>query len=306
MGETVSPVVVDLGVDWLTATYSDEVKGKRAASYAMRLVDQQREEGNVVNRWTMSGYQGWSCGHIQTGERQDGLIVRLGGCLAHQEWRRFYVLCQNVSRIDAQVTVRVTGEPSRALSDAYKVGRRKVRRGGSTPALSYFHSSDGSATLYLGKRSSEMFGRVYNKELESGMDHYKGCLRAEVEAKGNRALQLSSLLHSASRPELTTADIVAGYFRSRGLPLRYLEKALHASMLSGLEHAVLILPPPPQRTSDHHRALTFARRQFRKMAQELVRSELGPELLDALGLSISATGELVVSSPRDGDQKEGE
>lgn len=296
--------LVDIGVDWITCTFADESTGKAAAYHVTRLLDQQAWAGNTRKPWASSGYRGFSCGHVQTGERDDGLIVRLGSSVAQEHWRQFAELASNVSRVDVQATVRVGPETQPTLQKTFNRAKRVVRTKGNAPAVSFFHSTDGSATVYLGKRTSEMFGRIYDKGAESKLDHYSGCLRAEVEMKANRALQAIDGLMSCTNEAFFCWRLIVEYYSSRLVPVPFVEATSSDQRLAESSGTGPILLPLSRAASDCQKALAWARVSCARSFQRLVASGHGPQLLVNLGLLVSASGALEVVQLTSGQRKE--
>ena len=61
-----------------------------------------------------------------------------------------------------------------------------------------------SQTLYVGKRVSDVYIRIYDKFEECGDERYKGCVRYEIEYKGKRAARIWQALadHSLNGRDL--------------------------------------------------------------------------------------------------------
>jgi DNA relaxase NicK len=121
----------------------------------------------------------------------------LSGDTASKELSRALQYGDHVTRLDMAVTVRLDPEDTHvetAHYDAYITGRaREGRRAKATLIL----SDDGGATFYLGKRTSDVMLRVYNKAVESGDARYAGCHRYELEVKGDRAGVTATQLEGA-------------------------------------------------------------------------------------------------------------
>jgi hypothetical protein len=91
------------------------------------------------------------------------------------------------SRFDLQITIDAALVPHmdlvfQALNDTTG---EQWNQPGPRPHLLHMRSSDGYDTIYVGKRTSEMFRRIYKKHIDGG-DY----VRFEVEYKGNLARAL--------------------------------------------------------------------------------------------------------------------
>lgn len=279
-----TPLLLDAGVDWLTVTTTDKIRGKRMAQRAMRLLSQEVKMGNKSKPWSMSGYQGFASGSVQTGERRDGIIVRLGSSVARTEWRRFYEESENCSRIDVQCTVVDGSSPTATLAKEWRRLRKFWKGNGRAPAVSYFHSSDGSGTLYLCKRSSEMFGRVYDKGAESKLDHYKGALRWEIECKGDRARQIAKLMAESSNVQYDACCLVSTFFGARGCSCKSLDLARDSAASVGIQRMAYSIPALRRLASDDGRLLRWIHDCVRPSIQDLIGRGKSYDVAHALGL----------------------
>jgi DNA relaxase NicK len=86
---------------------------------------------------------------------------------------------------------------------------------GRPPTRSLILSGDGGSTVYVGARSSEQYGRVYDKGVQSRTREKGLWWRWEVEYKGKLSwLYANQLLHAEDRVGLISSK-VAHWFRSR-------------------------------------------------------------------------------------------
>jgi hypothetical protein len=219
----------DIGLDWVTLTSKQKNHGILLASAADDLVAEQLTRGAVSHPFTRSGYQGFDVGQVGVGIRPEDCIVRLSADVAQQEWRRFVRLATNCSRIDLQVTAEFELPASRIIASLFKKLKAKSLKCKGGPTLSLWQEVDGDATIYLGKRSSDRFGRIYDKGAESGEAHYQNAVRFEVEVKGNLAWAMWSNLKEKFRQDnppypssdecACIRDCVVDYYNERGVPL---------------------------------------------------------------------------------------
>ena len=258
--------VVDIGLDWSTFTSRVRDSGMALASVAENYLRSERERGNNLSPWSMSGYEGFKCGQIASGMRDDSIIARLSGAMSQTEWRHFYDKAQGCSRIDLQVTYRYTQEASAVVTSTYRGvtnHRRRIRHG---PTVSIWKEAGGSATIYFGKRVSERYGRIYDKGLESGMDHYKNCVRYELEVKGKLSWSMiNELAHqcpSTDRTSPTSSEQalihswLRYYFEQQGVSL-------------GLAPAGSALLRSARAYTDSHTQLEWLRTQVKPTVERL-------------------------------------
>lgn len=189
--------IFDAGVDWFTGTISDPNDCRSAANDAMRILRSEERLGNKLKPWSMFAYHGWACGGIATGESPDSLMVRLSSECARENWRRFAEVASNVSRLDLQVTVRYAHNAMTEIARVYRKLKRSRGSDGRKRTISLYQSSDGSATIYIGQRVSENYGRIYAKGKETPLPYWANSVRFEAEFKGDVAWREQKQLYRA-------------------------------------------------------------------------------------------------------------
>jgi len=189
--------IIESQPDWLTVTHTGQRSVQIFRAWARRAIGWEARAGNKERAFTAFGYEGVACGRVRWGAREDSDMVQLSGDVAAKELNRALDLGTNVSRLDLAVTVRQ--EPMEAgLEAAHYAAFLVAPRGeGRKASGSLVQSSDGGATFYLGKRTSDVMLRVYNKAVESGDAHYADCHRYELEIKGDRAILTATELANA-------------------------------------------------------------------------------------------------------------
>lgn len=263
--------VIDYGCDWITATAKGPESRRRLALLGKRVLDSETKAGNERKPWGMSGYEGLKSGGCQIGERGDSTIVRLSSGVAWENWLKVYQAADSFSRLDLQVTAKMDQEPKRVIAAAYRHSLAFSRKHSGNPTVSVLKCSNGTATMYLGRRQSERFARVYDKGAESSHDDYQGCVRWELELKGDLCLPALRTIASSRRPIFTMASIVVTHFRDRGcsLPMSWAtDRALSA----------------PRKRSDVERQLSWLECQVRPTVEHLISQGRIDQVFRALGL----------------------
>jgi len=206
--------------------------------------------------------------------------------VARQHWREVWRFGERCTRIDLQFTQYVGDDASPVVQRYYRQARRAAKKNPTGPTVQLWSGTDGSATLYLGKRVSEKFVRCYNKFAESGQEHYRGCLRHEVEFKGDRAMQVVHLAVD-EKDEATFAEaLVRRMLQGRAIYPARLQESGEGFPQSGSSMMPPELRPLPRPASDVYRSLTWLQESVRIVVQRLVDQGLGDEVLHSLGLSI--------------------
>ena len=165
----------------------------------------------------MAGYAGESSGRIRYGQNPTGTVVAISGALADELAVEALSYAHNCSRIDLAVTTRHTPgdlQLAKRLAAEYD-GWRAHSRKPPTPTL-----IDGRGlgdTLYLGRRTSDRYVRLYNKGLESKSAQYLDCWRLECEYKGVTAASVAAAAAGAADRLAWVAAELRVWLLSHGL-----------------------------------------------------------------------------------------
>lgn len=165
------------------------------------------------------GYAGWQHGPARCGRRPDSAIAIVSGAVVGKPT---YLPCLDdarCTRLDIRMDLYYEGERpplahcAQAETLAYREGK-----GGRPWVVDLRDPDPGSPTLYIGRRTSPVFIRVYDKEAESGGDTgYKGCWRLEIELKEDAANETFHGLRAIDFAEDGIAASVLAYGAERGL-----------------------------------------------------------------------------------------
>jgi hypothetical protein len=278
--------IISMGVDWITATTKDVDAGVRLLTWASELCTWSMRVGHERRGWGMAGFQGVQAGQVQLGQRNHEAIVRLSSDLAAIEWRRCYALADSVTRFDVQCTTRSSRPAATRIRRDLTAATRRARRSARAATVTSLRCTDGGFTVYLGKRSSNVFGRIYDKGVQSGDQRWQNCVRHEVEYKGDAA-RLAIREVAARRHDCDgVAACLQGFFSDRSGSLEWLDDTRSQLTI-------------PRHRRDELSFFRWLRHSVRSGAQRVVECGRGAELLDALGLAINARGKLVVSDEPD-------
>lgn len=270
--QTINAVeLVSSGVDWITSTTDQSSSAKRLWTKATFWLNKEVSRGNDVRGWSMSGFKGHAAGSVQMGHRDDEVIVRLGGHVAHDHWREVFMLTQRCSRIDTQYTLRFDCDPAVVIRKLHGEVQRWSKRGKSPRSFSCYLASDGSSTLYLGSRESETFGRIYDKQRESKSESLLNTVRFEAEFKGARSKVVASHLAESHDVPGECASLTAGVVQTSGG---------NPYLGIGAPHTLCV----PQRPSDAERRLQWLRSQVAPVVARLLEIGLRDEVLESLSL----------------------
>lgn len=272
MPETSAGEILSVGVDWITVVGDTATRLPSMVQVASDLVTWRMQTGHQRKGWGMAGFSGVQSVGVQYGIRGDESIVRLSSDLAHSHWKTIAELGTNVTRLDLECTTRTNETPEQRIMRCYKAALRFSEGKKKAPAVTIVRCSTGGCTVYLGKRQSNLFGRIYDKYAECKDDRYRGAVRFELEIKGCRARLATASLLSQRWPSDSIASRLTWFFRNRGIRFDV-----------GLDP--MCLPTAPPIAADHRRQLAWLASQCRPTVQRLVQAGMAREVCDALGLA---------------------
>lgn len=267
-------IVLECTVDWITATAGKGVRAN-ALRYAMQgHLDERGTEGYQIKPWYWNGYKGEVVDGCSTGERTDGVIVRLSGPMAMRHWQAALSLADNVSRFDIQTTILDREGSADYAYRAYKrAGESEMVQSGLTHTK-YTQSTPDGSTCNLGSRSSDRYFRLYDKTAETKGEYPNRSWRYEIEYKNRRAYHVASDLAGSRNLAPNIYDRIVQAFGSYG-----------------------VVPPGPAPTlsfrdagvvhaTDDQRRLEWVRRCIRPVVGRLVEAYDGETVARALGFTL--------------------
>lgn len=264
--------LIDCGVDWFTTTATDHDTSTLLLLKADNIRFQEEHLGFYTKPWSMCGYSGWRCGRLEFGVRADGAIVRLSSALAALEWWNLYQITWRCSRIDLQATLRCENAPEAEILVGWSRATGFYEGRNDGPKITMWSDNDGGATLYLGKRTSGLYFRAYNKHAQSGDDFFQNCVRVELEIKGDLTQSAIDNLLADSTVQAQLLGQLGNYMENHGL----WTKSLLANPRSYYERRIP--------AKDSTQSLEWLARQVKPTVAKLLELGLLNEVLDSLGL----------------------
>jgi len=266
-----SDVVHDVACDYLTSLSTEVSTPSEHHKLATVLFRTERDFGNDVRPWGMSGFKGWSSGHVQLGKRDELFMCRLSGVAAARSWKTMVQLAEKVTRIDVQATIAPVCGPTQRIDFHRDEALRFCKEHDDIPIARWIQDNRCGYTLYLGSRESNVFGRIYDKHAREHLDHYKGCVRYEVQFNSRLANSVAPVLARLPSPRPAMAGYVSSFLEARGVTP------------PGLETTELTLCVPRSRT-DADRKLAWLSSSVRPSVLSLIAMGRGEEVFRALGL----------------------
>jgi hypothetical protein len=209
--------ILSTGIDWITTTTKDEHRARFVRTLAELWLCKQQEAGHERLDFAWNGYIGWRSEGISYGDRGDGTLVRLSGDQARLHGSVLAGRCDHISRIDFQVTLQDPNEAHDWAESASDEASQNTRVSSGQTECNLISSNRTRSTLYLGRRISERFFRIYNKYEESKHAWPEGSWRYEVEYKGNRAVHFRDLLRRGDFTSEHARDTVVRAFQDYGI-----------------------------------------------------------------------------------------
>jgi len=271
--------IVDAGIDYFTSASTSETDSKLLLLKADSLLWNERHLGFDLKPWSMAGYHGWKCGRLQFGERPDGAVVRLSSGLAAGSWFDLYQITGRCSRVDVQVTLHCDGPVPAEVFAMCAQAKTFYGDREDGPTLTLWSDNREGATFYMGRRSSDLYFRGYNKAAQSNLPEHEQCLRLELEVKKRLTQSYIAKVLSAECVKFGCIEVIADYLRDRGIcPINFLN--IPRSFYERLIPA-----------SDRVSSLEWLAKSVRPTVQRLIDDGLGEEAAEVLGLKMFVRGE---------------
>jgi hypothetical protein len=213
----VSHDIISAGVDWITATTSKGSSRWDMQEYADNQRRRFMDSAETIKQGYRLGYYGWQAEGFFHGSREGGSIIVASGAQAHNVFPAVAHLADNISRLDLQVTIATPDERPHLGVQAYstvKSGAPCKRRVKNVTLITSYPQGE---TCSIGKRSSDQYGRIYDKATESGQGEPRTAWRYEVELKRSPAVSLAARLRGDQMVESSTLGFVHDWYSARGV-----------------------------------------------------------------------------------------
>jgi len=211
--------VISCGPDWLTCTSRKSGVSNALQDWAMDQLAKEKACDGQISQARRLGYAGWKTSGLYVGERPQEVMVQLSGPRCSPLALEAITLSSNVSRLDLQVTVWTEGEQPALAEWTYKQLKERAAISYVPYAFSLIVNHPAGATLNLGRRVSDAYGRLYDKTAELGSEVPRLLWRYEVEWKRKSARrQAMRLLEQRCSPTHVCKQVHAWYTKKGVLP----------------------------------------------------------------------------------------
>lgn len=267
-------LLVECGVDWITATAGTGGRSTALMNRAHEWVEERGSEGYQIKHWAWNGYVGATVDGCSFGKRPDGTIIRLSSSMARRHWKSAMVFADNVSRFDVQTTVLDREGESNIALNAYRKAGENAQIHSGICRSQYIESTPTGSTLSIGSRASDRYLRLYDKTAESDGEYPNRCWRYEVEYKQRRAYKVASDTLASRHEASAVHNRVRACFNNYGLNVAGEGPSL------GWRDAGIV------RATDDQRRLEWVRRCIRPVVGRLVEAYDSQTIAAALGFTL--------------------
>ena len=253
-----TPTVVESRLDWLTMSTCNPSACASLLEWRDRRFAVLEQEGHSEKSYAAYGRHFRARAQVSIGVGRSDVIAQFSGGEAQRSFGDCIAWATNVSRIDLAVTGRYNDPTDTVAEGEYRAAQSSPRGRGRRPELTLILSEDRGDTLYVGSRTSDALGRLYNKWKESQAAEYTGCWRWEVQYRRGQALATARALQASQAPAAQVQATVASWFTGRGV------RAAFGTGASPLDSSVARKP------TDDERWIAWARKSVQPRAKRLV------------------------------------
>src|SRR3990172_1303089 len=161
-------------LDWVTLVGEDGDGQTKPMKEVVEAMEKLVERHGQWRNFSLQGYRGQTCGPLSAGFNGDSFIIRISGKAADEIESLIpsFASCKP-TRVDYQVTIRLEKPDKGLASRTFAIMEKSNGLQGPKRFLAFFTST--SDTLYVGKRTSPVMLRLYDKTLDvnlaNGLKH---------------------------------------------------------------------------------------------------------------------------------------
>jgi len=208
---------MDAGADYLSVTAKAAGNAFRLGAFADEVLRQKQDAGEKVSPASRFGFRGLRSDHMFTGVSDHGALVVVSGAECGPLAQQLITRCDNVSRLDLQVTVWTHGEQPHLGLDLYRYTRANYHQHSTRRSCGVTTQHPAGEMFTLGKRISDVYCRVYDKAAESNLGPSRTVWRYEVEFKRKAALTVANRLALQECPPSWVTHQVHQVFSDRAV-----------------------------------------------------------------------------------------
>ena len=266
---------LEASVDYITITTNDQGHMEALGAFLEETKEEFKSAGNRVQPLKLHQYDGVQVGPLYYGYRlKESLMVRVSGQFADECWDILVENAVNVTRLDIAVTFEYNQVDMQYVRTLYEAVEKKTAGNDITQDYGLRLNLNHGDTLYVGRRKSDWFGRVYDKGAEQG--GFQGTkFRFEIETKKRVATPLArQLLAGRGSYRNHIVSIVEQWFTRREVDVPF---------TSG---EVAEMPQSKRRPSDDERYLQWFRHSVARRLKGLIEKGHGAEIAEMLAVPV--------------------
>lgn len=264
-------VILESRLDWLTVTCKPNKRQDILNSRVNAWFREREAEGFSVQSFRTPFYEGRRTAGLAYGGREQDCMVSVSGEMAQRRGPQLITWADNVSRLDAQLTMVEPDISTNWASYVDKIAglHASVRCGETSTRLTT--SRPAGVTSYIGSPSSDRLLRCYDKHAESDGVYPAGAWRFEVQWRHKRALVASGNLLERSCDPQAVLSAVCGAYRDFAIDV-----PVHCIPRNWKDAGI-------RTVTDDQRRLTWLRTSIAPCVERLVDSVGQEPVLNALG-----------------------
>lgn len=214
-------VRTEVGVDWFSMSLpADKYPAAEWYYECQEVIERIADDGNEVKERTLLGYAGISVGNCFAGAGESSFYCQLSGSYAQRYWQELYRVEGHISRFDIQSTVFFDSPSDDLGINTLAIARNAAIGKGKKPkwTVSRVDDNSGGFSMYIGSKNSEQYLNLYNKEVESGQEAYKGAWRYELRLKNDYATSAAyTLFSNQASSEVIILDSIKSWLERKGV-----------------------------------------------------------------------------------------
>lgn len=211
--------LIDAGIDYIRLT-TDSSSGQNALrSYYLQIRNQDVLAGYEEKKGGCFGFMGDKVRHALYGVKEGWTLLQVSGRAA----KGTYMLANadnQCTRLDLQLTYRVDADEVQLDMEDIYMQLNAHKNGAHRPrAVKRIQEGYSTQTIYVGKRASDVFIRIYDKYAESGKEEYKDSIRFELELKGRVSKEVWRMFQEGELTLLRLLELVRDECKRQGVDM---------------------------------------------------------------------------------------
>lgn len=213
--------VVDASIDWITFVTVTEFESNDLVKWIDKQAQLNTDLEDITEPWRGLGYIGFRKGPFKWGVRgRDEAIAIISGSIAPIGLLWSEIGIGHPTRVDLQVTVQLE-KPNRNVARETYADQETQNLSGRKPRYIKLLASPSGETVYVGRRTSNVMLRLYDKSFDYGETKSGQIWRYEVEYKGRAAGKALTQVRRSNDVVQAVSGMVFAEYVKRGVRPRF-------------------------------------------------------------------------------------